>query len=511
VTGLEGWLKRIAESPLALAALLALALGVRLYAVYHARFDRDEAASWEIALQIARGERFPTVGPGISRSDAGTPGPLFFYLMALPQLVTAHPLAGGTFVALLNVGALALIFLAYRGGWDAAAAAAWLVTSVCSPWSVVAADRAWTPNLFVPMCAVVLWSAVRMGRVPESRAAAALAFTLLAGFQIHLPALYLWPLALTALAVLRPRINVRWLAAGALAGLVSYAPYLAHELATGFENTRLLVTRGAAGTLSLGAAAGLVYLWLSMATTDVSFLVAQGYWGGFEAAAFWAQGGLARTAAFYGSGHAAALLFAVQAAGWVLLGGGLILLARLRRAHEEGEGRLFACLFAAGLGSILLLYLATRRGGFSHYVSLLAPLASVPLLASLRALARRRAGAVAAAAYLVAAPVAGLLLVIAFYRLDSRQSIPQQERIVKYVVEQSGGRPFELAFDMPEGRGVTYGTLARRLLGARWPASVRARDVFTVVPRETLATAHPPGRVASTLTLDTLAVVHSQR
>jgi len=509
VTGPEAVLERIGESPRAVAALLALALAVRLYAVYHARFDRDEAATWEIALQIARGERFPTVGPGISRSDAGTPGPLFFYLMALPQLVTSHPLAGGAFVALLNVGALGLIFLTYRAGWDTAVAALWLLTTVCSPWSVVSADRVWTPNLFVPMCAVVLWSVVRMGQVPESRAAAVLAFALVAGFQIHLPALHLWPLALTGLSVRRSRVNVRWLAAGALAGILSYAPYVAHEAMTGFSNTRLLLSHGPAGAFGLRAAAGMLYLWLSMATTDVSFLVAQGYWGGFDAIGFWAHGGLERTAAFYGSVHAPALLFAVQAAGWVLLGAGLALLARRRRA--DAGGRLFACLFAAGVGSVLLLYLLTRRGGFAHYVSLLAPLASVPLLAALRWLLQRRAGAVAAALYAVAAPVVGLFLVAAFYRLDSRQSIPQQERIVKYVLLQSGGRPFELAFAMPEGRGVTYGTLARQLAGSRWPARERARDVFTVMPREALATARPPGRVASTLTLDTLAVVHSQR
>lgn len=509
MTGPEASLKRIGESSLAVAALLALALVVRLYAVYHARFDRDEAATWEVALQIARGERFPTVGPGISRSDAGTPGPLFFYLMALPQLVTSHPLAGGAFVALLNVGAIGLLFLAYRGGWDAPVAALWLLTTVCSPWSVAAADRAWNPDLFVPMCAVVVWSAVRMGRVPESRAAAAMAFTLVAGFQIHLSALYLWPLALTALAVRCPRVNVRWLLAGAAAGLLCYAPYVAHEAATGFENTRLLVSRGPAGALGLRAGAGLLYLWLSMATTDVSFLVAQGYWGGFDAAAFWAHGGLERTAAFYRSVHAAPLLFTVQAAGWVLLGAGLVRLGRLRRV--ETAGRLFACLFAAGVGTIVVLYLLTRRGGFSHYVSLLAPLASVPLLTALRGLLSRRAGAVAVAAYAVAAPLAGVLLVVAYYRLDSRQSVPQQERIVKYVVERSDGRPFELAFDMAEGHGVTYGALARRLLGVRWPAVRRARDVFTVMPREALAEARPPGRVASTLTLDTLAVVHSQR
>ena len=509
MSGPEAALKRMGESPWAVAALLALALAVRIYAVHHARFDRDEAATWEIALRIARGERFPTVGPGISRSDAGTPGPLFFYLMALPQLVTSHPLAGGTFVAVLNVGALGLIFLAYRGGWDAVVAGLWLLTTVCSPWSVVAADRAWTPNLFVPMCAVVLWSTVRMGRVPDSRAAAALAFTLLAGLQIHLPALHLWPLAATALAVLRPRVNLRWLCAGAVAGMLSYAPYVAHEAMTGFSNTRLLLSRGPAGTLGAGAAASLLYLWLSMATTDVSFLVAQGYWGGFDAAGFWAQGGLARTAAFYGSVHASAPLLAMQAAGWALLAGGLALLARPRRS--EGEPRLFAYLFAAAAGSILMLYLVTRRGGFAHYVGLLAPLASVPLLAALRLLLRRPAAGALAAVYAAAAPVAGLLLVVAFYRLDSRQSIPQQVQIVKYVAQRSEGRPFELAFEMPEGRGVTYGALARSLVGVRWPAVQRARDVFTVVPRESLATARLPGRVASTLTLDTLVVVHSER
>ena len=219
--------RRMGESRAAVAALLALALGVRLYAVYHARFDRDEAAAWEAAVGIARGEAFPALGPGLSRSDARTPGPLFFYLMAVPHLVTPHPLAGGVFVALLNVGALALLFAAFRDGWDPAAGALWLVTTACSPWSVAYADRAWTPNIFVPMLAVVLWSAVRMGRVPESRAAAILAFTLVAGFQVHLPALYLWPVAAVALAVLRPRINRRWLAAGALAAALTYAPYVA--------------------------------------------------------------------------------------------------------------------------------------------------------------------------------------------------------------------------------------------------------------------------------------------
>jgi hypothetical protein len=502
--------RRVGESRAAVAALLALALGVRLYAVYHARFDRDEAAAWETAVAIARGEGFPVMGPGLSASDARTPGPLFFYLMAIPHLFTAHPLAGGVFVALLNVGALALLFAAFRDGWDPAAGALWLVTTACSPWSVVYADRAWTPDVFVPMLALVLWSAVRMGRVPESRAAAALAFTLLAGFQVHLPALYLWPIAAVALAVLRPRINRRWLAAGALAGALTYVPYAVHEIGTGFWNTRALLSQGPTGALGLREAAGLVYLWLSMATTDASFLVARGYWSGFDPVAFWTAGGLGRTAALYGGLPARALLFAVQAVGWALVLAGLAALAG-RGRREDVRARLFTWLFAASLASIAVVYLATRRGGFAHYVSLLAPLAAVPLLVALLRLFRGGSIAWAAAAYVVAAPIAGLLLIVALYRLDSRQSIPQQERIVRYVAERAGGRPFELVFGMREGRAVTYGALARRLAGVRWPVAERAGDVFTVVPVEELQAARPPGRVTGTLTLDTLAVVHSQR
>ena len=506
--GPEEVLRRMGESRAAVAALLALAFAVRLYAVYHARFDRDEAFFWEVALGIARGEVFPTVGSVLSRSEAATPGPLFFYLMALPQLVTPHPLAGGVFVALLNVGALALLFAAYRDGWGPVPAALCLLTTACSPWSVAYADRVWTPNVFVLMCALVLWSAVRMARVPGSRAVAVLAFTLLAGFQIHLPALYLWPLAATALAVLRPRVSHRWLAAGAAAGAISYLPYAVHEWGSGFANTRALLAQAPAGPLTLRDAAGLVYLWLGMATTDVSFLVAKGYWGGFDALTFWASGGLARTASFYGGGLPAVLLFGVHAAGWALLLGGLVVLAR--RDWREERGRLFAWLFAASLASIVLLYGVTRRGGFAHYASLLAPLAAVPLLACLLRVLRGRA-AWLAAAYAVAAPVAGVMLVHTLYRLDSRQSIPQQERIVRYVAERAGGRPFQLAFGMPEGRGVSYAALARSLVGVPWRAADHARDVFTIVPREELQAARPPGRVLSTLALDTLAVVHSQR
>jgi hypothetical protein len=497
------------ESRAVMAALLALALGVRLYGVYHARFDRDEAAAWETALGIARGDAFPVLGPGLSRSEARTPGPLFFYLLAIPHLVTPHPLAGGVFVALLNVGALALVFSAFRDGWGPAAAALWLITTACSPWSVVYADRAWTPDIFVPMLALVLWSAVRMGRVPHSRAAAVLAFTLVAGFQVHLPALYLWPLAGVALAVLRPRLNRRWLAAGALAGLLSYVPYAVGEMATGFANTRALLGQGPAGTLGMREALGLVYLWLSMATTDASFLVAKGYWSGFDPIAFWTGDGPTRTASFYGGSGARALLFAVQAMGWALVLGGLALLAWRRR--DDGRGRLFAALFATALASIVLVYLVTRRGGFAHYVSLLAPLASVPLLVSLRRLLRAGPLAWAAVAYALVAPVAGLVIIVALYKVDSRQSVAQQERIVRYVVEQGAGRPFELVLAFPEGKAVTYGTLARHLAGVRWPAAQHAPDVFTVVPVEELNAARPPGRVTGTLALDTLAVVHSQR
>lgn len=497
--------------------LLALGLVVRLAAVGQARFDRDEALSWVTALDLAEGKKFPSLGPGISDSDASTPGPLFHYLMALPQLFSTDPRAGGVFTALLNLGALWIVFLTIRRAWAPQAACLFLLLSICSPWMVVYADRIWSANVLVPLGAATIYCVVRMLRRAESRAGGPLAFILATGAQFHLSCICLWPLALVPIAAYRPRLNARWLAAGTALGILAYAPYVAHELGTAFSNTRLMLAQVPGHELHAGSLAGLILHFLGLATTDVSFLIARGYWYGFDHVEFWKQGGVARTQEFYAAAGAAPLLWTYQVVGWILTAVGLLCAGADLRAGGERRRRLcrnpFAVVFLAGLASIFMLYGLSRRGGFAHYVLPLALLAPLPAVALLRRLLRFRWIAPVVLLYALGAPGAGILILGAYYRADSRQSIPQQERIVAFVLERTGGtRPFELNFAWPEGRAVTYALLARRHHHAPWPAASRAADVFTVMPREMLESGPAaPGRVEAVERLDTLAVVHSRR
>lgn len=494
--------------PALLLVVLALSVGARLWAIQHARFDRDEARFWSDALAIARGGPVPGLGIQFSASEATTPGPAFLLVVAAFQWFWADPRAAAGGFALLNVAALWLLYAAVKLVWSRRAAQIAVLLAGASPWLVYHSDRIWTPNLFVPMGAATLWSLARLQRGPHPLATALLVFVLLAGLQVHVIVLHLWILSLVVFAIHRPRPSGRGFVAGlALAG-IAYLPYLRHELTTGFANTQRLAALPSGRPRSLGGLADLLYHFLAAGTSDVSFLATAGFWHGFDALGFWAGDGPAVLGRFFSECGLSALHWTVLAASVALLIAGLVSLARPRGSGPPGFLR---GLYATALVSIALLYLASGRGSFLHYISPLLPLACLPAVAVLHRLAGTRGGRTLVVGYLLAFNASSLLLLHGYYRRDSLQSIPQQKAIVAYVLERSGGGQFELHFGWERGQALSYGLLARELLQARWPASERAQQVFTVMPRSDLPRAKPPGRLVDALELETLAVLYSRK
>ena len=505
---------------LALAILaLAAAVGVRLWSAWNARFSAEEASFWNTAVGIARAEAFPALGHSVSGTRALHPGPLFFWIIALSQLVVASPFVGNAFVSLLGLlGALLMArtfpadgpppgsppsplvapFLRVAGSRGGAL---FFLLVLASPWWVVYSNSTWPSYVVTGTAACFVAALWRVASTDRSRAMGPLAFILVAGFQIHLSLLHLWPLAAAALLVSpRRRFNVRWLLGGALVAVACYAPYVVSELRTHFANTRLLLAKSQGGPREARALLDLYLYFLGFATTDISFLWQHGFWIPFEPVAFWGGAGVRQTTGFFEDAGAPAFLWGMHVASWLVSGGALAVgAARMVRAWRRGARRpgLAATLYLTALADIALFYLLSGKGGFAHYVGVLLPLAFVPTVTLLAWAARTRLGRAAVGLYLAGFMLAGLLVMRGYYRVDSRLSAPQTARAVSFILAHARGadgrlQPVSLRFGFSPAWSYPYQVLARRLHHEILTVTPGAPRRFVIGARAPAAPPAPP-------------------
>lgn len=229
-----------------LAGILCIGAFVRLYRLDLTWYFLDQVRDVSTGTAIASGQSFPLLGPLIGWTSARL-GPLYFYLIAPPFLLSGAPLAGAVFAALASVLA---IFLLYRFASDlfgppvALTAAALFAVF---PLAVVSSRVLWNPA-FLPLFTVLLmrdlYGVVVKGR---SRAIIGVFAWLAVLTQIHLSGAFLGVVALLSLLLWRPQLKLVHVLAGAAVFLALYGPYLAHEATHGFENTRAILGAATAG------------------------------------------------------------------------------------------------------------------------------------------------------------------------------------------------------------------------------------------------------------------------
>jgi len=457
----------------AITGLLAVAVGVRLWSAWHARFSGEEASFWNTAVGIARAEAFPALGHSVSGTRALHPGPLFFWLIAASQIFVTSPFVGNAAVSLFGLfGALVMARAMRADGarWSAGAVLFLLVAA--SPWWVVYTNSTWPSYVVTGTAACFVAALWRVASHPGSRAIGPLAFILIAGFQLHLSLLHFWPLTVAVLLVARQRrFNVRWLAGGVLLALACYIPYLVSELRTNFSNTRLLMTKSQGGSRRARVLFELYLYFLGFPTTDISYLWQHGFWQPFDALSFWGGTGTVQTDAFFHGIGFAAFLWVMHVVSWVIsLAAVLIGAVRLVWGWRRGARRPDAAttLYVVALVDIALFYALSGKGGYAHYVGVLLPIAYIPVAALLAWVARWRAGRLAVGVYLGAFATAGVLVMSGYYRVDSRLSAPQSDRVVGFVLSHARAadgqpQPASLRFGFSPAWTYPYQVLAGRL------------------------------------------------
>ena len=200
-------------------------------------FKADEAYACRLALHaLGRNEPgvgtfFPTSGT-VSSLGISFP-PLFIYVLALPLAIGRNPVVAAAFIAVTNVVAVWLSYVAGRRYFSPPVGLISAALFALSPWAIVYSRKIWAPNL-LPICSCAFLIALHEFLV-EKRPRAALWLILLLGvaLQFHFSAaLLVVPLA-AAFVIGRDALRRRYLAVG-LGGLaILYAPYLWYIVAEG--------------------------------------------------------------------------------------------------------------------------------------------------------------------------------------------------------------------------------------------------------------------------------------
>jgi len=210
-------------------------------------FAGDEGRDLFIIQEIASGEEFPTLGPSASTGGFFL-GPAFYYIVSLPSLFTAHPLAPALVVIAFGIATIWLLYITGRRMQSPALgliAAALFSTSFLG---VMYTRWSWNPNLLPFFVTLIILCVYESRREPSTREGwwrgrgkyiVFLGPALGIALQLHATAFLLVPALVVFWIIWRPRVKNIWSwVAGAVLFVLTMLPWLAYEFTHNFSNTR---------------------------------------------------------------------------------------------------------------------------------------------------------------------------------------------------------------------------------------------------------------------------------
>lgn len=181
---------------LALAAIMALALLLRLGMPAVVEFKQDEANLSLLAREMAQGRAFPLHSIDSSVGILQPPAPIYYFLP--PYLLSSDPLLATQYVGLMAALAVLLSYFITRRYFGVVAAFGAAALFAASPWAVVFSRKVW-PADQLALLTVVTFGAGLLGMIEGKRWAQSIFLPALAlagqnhylNFVLLLPALYL--------------------------------------------------------------------------------------------------------------------------------------------------------------------------------------------------------------------------------------------------------------------------------------------------------------------------------
>lgn len=219
--------------------ILVVASGLRLYALDQIDVRFDEASAPQFALSIVNGNLL-AVAP-FSGSIANHP-PVFLYVLAIPYLFTRDLLVVAAFRVLLDVAAIALLWILCRRHFSLPVAFAACIFFAAAPWAIQLSRKLWIVELPL-FTTLLLFGLLELTNKKNSWgwAISGLGIALCVG--THLAALFLLPAALIAWVMSYKEWRTSRVIPGAIPIGILALVYILYDASHDFINLRaLLVT-----------------------------------------------------------------------------------------------------------------------------------------------------------------------------------------------------------------------------------------------------------------------------
>jgi len=212
--------------------IVIVAAYFRLASLNLAEFKSDEAGTAIVLRALVQQGRIPLVGPALS--TGGSAGPIYYYILTVPFLISADPVTASAFVAFLNIVGIAFTFKFAREFFNERVALVATALAAVSPFAILFSRKIWNPDLIFPFTVILfycLYTFVIKGKPRYLVPVFALYAVIL---QIHPITMFLAPVILLFLWKSRSQIRWKHLLAGIALFLIVFAPFIYGEATGGF-------------------------------------------------------------------------------------------------------------------------------------------------------------------------------------------------------------------------------------------------------------------------------------
>lgn len=204
-------------------------------------FDGDESRDLFRTMALVEKGAFP--GLGSELITGGSLGPLEYYVLAIPFLISSDPAFLTTSVTILNIMAVFMLFIFCRDFFNMRTALIASALFAFSPAAVVFSKKVWNPY-FLPLCTIIFFYALFKVKIHLNKKyilAALPAYACM--IQFHISAVFLFPFVLVLFSKdLFKRELIKLTLSSFIIVFILFLPLLTYEFSHEFSNTKNIIS-----------------------------------------------------------------------------------------------------------------------------------------------------------------------------------------------------------------------------------------------------------------------------